>query len=98
MDIVDIPRQELEGFDFPFSNKQGIVPVEADSQSVRAQSRGRMTGTETMAFDFESQKALITPELRGTSRASSTAPPASASTTAGSVRRFNSDTEQYHSP
>lgn len=96
VDLVEIPRQELDGFEFPFSQKRDIAPVEADSQSVRAQSRGRMVGTETTAFDFESQKVLITPGLRGTSRASSTAP-ASAST-AGSVRRFNSETEQYHTP
>jgi hypothetical protein len=93
LDVIEIPRQELEGFQFPFQ-KEAIGPVEADSQSVRAQSRGRMVGTETTAFDFESQKVLITPGLRGTSRASSAAP----ASTAGSARRFNSDTEPYHTP
>jgi hypothetical protein len=85
--VVDIPRHELEGFEFPFQ-KQQMVPVEADSQSVRAQSRGRVAGTETTAFDFESQKVLLTPGLRDQSRASSRAPTSSPA----SLRRHNTDT------
>jgi hypothetical protein len=85
--VVDIPRHELEGFQFPFQKPQ-IAPVEADSQSVRAQSRGRVTGTETTAFDFESQKVLLTPGLRDQSRASSRAPASSPA----SIRRNNTDT------
>lgn len=84
--VVKIPLQELEGFQFPF--QQQMAPVEADSQSVRAQSRGRVAGTETTAFDFESQKVLITPGLRDQSRASSRAPASSSA----SIRRHNMDT------
>lgn len=84
--VVKIPLHELEGFQFPF--QQQMAPVEADSQSVRAQSRGRVAGTETTAFDFESQKVLITPELRDQSRGSSRGPASSPA----SIRRHNMDT------
>jgi len=84
--VVEIPRHELERFEFPFQKK--MEPVEADSQSVRAQSRGRVAGTETTAFDFESQKVLLTPEFRDRSRASSSRTPASSP---GSIRRHNTD-------
>jgi hypothetical protein len=84
---VKIPLEELEGFEFPFQ-KQQMAPVEADSQSIRAQSRGRVAGTETTAFDFDSQKVLLTPELRDKSRASSRAPGSSPA----SLRRYNADT------
>jgi hypothetical protein len=84
--VVEIPRQELEGFQFPFQKQ--MAPVEADSQSVRAQSRGRVAGTETTAFDFESQKVFITPGLRDQSRASSRAPASSPA----SILRHNMDT------
>jgi hypothetical protein len=85
--VVEIPWHQLDGFEFPFQ-KQQMVPVEADSQPVRAQSRGRVAGTETTAFDFESQKVLLTPGLRDQSRASSRAPPSSPA----SIRRHNTDT------
>jgi hypothetical protein len=84
--VAEISRHELERFEFPFQKQ--MVPVEADSQSVRAQSRGRVAGTETTAFDFESQKVLLTPGLRDQSRASSRAPPSSPA----SIRRHNTDT------
>jgi hypothetical protein len=85
--VVVTPDNELDGFEFPFQ-AQHVAPVEADSQSVRAQSRGRMFGTETTAFDFESQKVLITPGLRDQSRGSSLAAPSSPA----SLQRQNTDT------
>jgi len=81
--VVNILSQDLGGFEFPFQKTE--TPVEIDSQSVRAQSRSRVAGTETTAFDFESQKVLITPEFFYKSRAPSPAP---AST---SFRRHNTD-------
>ena len=66
MSAVGIPLQELEGFRFPFQQGAG-APVEADSRSLRSmrsgQPRGRMAGTETTAFDFETQKVLVTPDI-----------------------------------
>jgi hypothetical protein len=85
--VVEIPRQELEAFNFPFQEQQ-IAPVEADSHVIRAQSRGRVAGTETTAFDFESQKVLLTPEFRDRSLASSRA----AGSSPASLRRHNTDT------
>jgi hypothetical protein len=61
MSAIAIPPQELEGFQFPFRHGPSDA-VEADSRSVRAgQARGHMVGTETTAFDFETQKVLLTP-------------------------------------
>jgi hypothetical protein len=85
LSAIGIPPQELEGFQFPFQQgaSQGEA-VEADSRSVRAgHPRGRMAGTETTAFDFETQKVLLTPAFVRTpgSRA------ASVSTTESGGRR-----------
>jgi hypothetical protein len=85
--VVKIPPQELEAFVFPFQRDQ-TAPVEADSQSVGAQSRGKVAGTETTAFSFESQKVLLTSGLHDQSRASSVAPRPSS----GSIRRHNTNT------
>jgi hypothetical protein len=86
-DSIQISRQDLEGFEFPFQQHEA-TPVEIDSQTVRAQSRGRVVGTETTAFDFESQKVLLTPDLLDKSRASSRVPVSSPT----SLRRHNTDT------
>ena len=85
--VVTVSSEDVGRFDFSFP-KPEVAPVEIDSQSVRAQSRGRVAGTETTAFDFESQKVLLTPELRDKSRASSRAPESSPT----SLRRHNTDT------
>jgi hypothetical protein len=85
--VVKIPPRELEAFVFPFQRDQ-TAPVEADSGSVRAQPRGRITGTETTALGFESQKVLLTSGLRNQSRASSVAPQSSS----GSIRTHNTNT------
>jgi hypothetical protein len=81
--VVNISSQDLGGFEFPFQKTETLV--EMDSQSVRAQPRGRVAGTETAAFDFESQKVLITPEFFYKSQASSPAPVSSTA----SLRRHN---------
>jgi hypothetical protein len=85
--VVAISREDLERFEFEFPKPEN-APVEIDSRSVRAQSRGRVVGTETTAFEFESQKVLLTPELRDKSRTSSRAPESSPT----SLRRHNTDT------
>jgi hypothetical protein len=68
--VVEIPLQELAGFQFPFQERADS-PVEADSRSARAgPPRGRQAGTEATAFDFENQKVLLTPNLRSSSKGS----------------------------
>lgn len=87
--MIEISPQDLEAFHFPFQNPED-APVELDSRSIRAQSRGKVAGTETTAFDFETQKVLLSPELIE-SRASSRAPGSSPS----SLRRHNTDTSNF---
>jgi hypothetical protein len=85
--MVAMSDQGLGGFEFPFQ-KPEVAPVEIYSHSVSAHSRGRKAGTEATAFDFESQKVLLTPEFLDKSRPSSRAPGSSPS----SLRRYNTDT------
>jgi hypothetical protein len=74
----------LAGFEFGFQHNKtpeaqttdprALGIVEADSRTARVGfPRGRQAGTEATVFDFESQKVLVTPEIRSDSARSSPA-------------------------